>query len=358
MKKIIFPLLATALAFSSCKNDSKDFPDYVYQTISFAQQTPVRTITIGEDGEYDTSLDNEHIFQLCPVLGGVNTNKKQRWAQLEVDPSLVDGLQFSDGSEMKVLPQSYYSFLNDTKVTIEKGKVLGYLKVKLEDAFFADPEAVNMHYVLPVRITSASDSILEGKAKVEGSAPSLVDNSQWSTLPKNYTLYAVKYMNRWDGIWLSKSKITGTNNGHAFSSESNASNWESADVRELSSKSLTESRYNFTHAVTYVGPDGGDGERNISCELILKIDDNGNVTVSTETPGCTASGTGKYTYHGAPKAWGNKDRDKIELEYSYTIPYTVNEMTGATAEYKVNVTETLVARDRQNHLTTFSYTIR
>lgn len=47
----------------------------------------------------------------------------------------------------------------------------------------------------------------------------------------------------------------------------------------------------------------------------------------------------------------------IELNYSYTIPYVVNEQTGATAEYKANVTETLVARDRQNKYESFSYSI-
>lgn len=357
MKKVIFSLLGVALALSSCKNDSQEFPDYIYQTISFAQQTPVRTITLGEDGEYDTTLDNEHIFQICPVLGGVNTNKKNRWAQLEVDPSLLQGLEFADGSQIKLLPQSHYSFLNDTKVTIEKGKVLGYLRVKLEDAFFADPEAVNTCYVLPVRITSASDSILEGKAKVEGTMPNIVDNSQWSELPKNYTLYAIKYKNKWAGAWLSKSKTSGSNNGEGFSHESNASNWESADIKYLSSKSLTESYYKMSHAVAYTTANGSSSEKTISCDLVVRIDDNGNATVSTATPGCTASGNGKYTYHGAIKAWGNTDRDLLELEYSYSIPYVVNEATGATAEYKVNVTETLVARDRQNKLETFSYTI-
>ena len=76
MKKVIFSLVGMALVLSSCKNDSQEFPDYIYQTISFAQQTPIRTVTLGEDGEYDTTLDNQHIVQVCPVLGGVNTNKK------------------------------------------------------------------------------------------------------------------------------------------------------------------------------------------------------------------------------------------------------------------------------------------
>lgn len=347
-----------ALVLTSCENDNQVFPDYIYQTISFAQQTPVRTVTLGEDGEYDTTLDNEHIVQVCPVLGGVNTNKKDRWVDLVIDPSLIEGMTFADGSEMKLLPPSYYTIQSNQRVTIKKGSVLGYMDVHLEDAFFADPEAVNTCYVLPVRMAAASDSILEGTPKEIGTKPSVVDGDLWSVQPKNYTLYAVKYKNKWHGAWLSKWSASGRNNGEAFNSESKPANWEKADLRQLTSKSLNESRYVFTHAVSCVNGEGGTSEKNITCELILKIDDNGNVTVTTDTPGCTASGSGKYTYHGASKAWNNKDRDMIELTYSYTIPYVYNDRTGAAAEYKVDMTETLVARDRQNKLETFSYTIR
>ena len=119
--------------------------------------------------------------------------------------------------------------------------------MKLEDAFFADPDAVNTRYVLPVRITSASDSILEGTPKEAGAMPSVVDKDAWSVAPKNYTIYAIQYINKWAGVWLSKSKTSGVNNGKPFSAESNAPNWEKADLKYLTSKSLTESRYSFTH---------------------------------------------------------------------------------------------------------------
>lgn len=347
-----------ALVLASCENGDKDFPDYIYQTISFAQQTPIRWLTLGEDGEYDVSLDNQHIVQVCPVLGGVNTNKSTRWAQLEVDPSLIAGMYFEDGTPVKLLPTNYYTFLGDTKVEIKKGSVLGYLDVKLEDAFFADPEAVNTCYVLPMRITAASDSILMGEAKdLNAPRPSEVLTDQWSVAPKNYTLYAIKYKNVWAGVWLSKSRTTGTNNGVAFSSESQAANWESADLKYLTSKSLTESYYAMSHNVACVAADGSEVEREIGCDLILNINDS-NVSVSTNTPGCTASGSGTYTYHGAPKAWNNTDRDLIEVNYTYEIPYVVDEATGQTATYKATVTETLVARDRQSKLETFSYTIQ
>lgn len=358
MKKVILSVLGLGLLLSSCKNSDKEFPDYIYQTISFAQQTPIRSLTLGEDGEFDVSLDNEHIFQICPVLGGINTNKKDRWAQLQVDPSLLNNMSFADGSEMRVLPESYYTLLSDSKVTIKKGQVLGYLDIKLQDAFFADPKAVDLCYVLPVRITSASDSILSGTPKVEGTMPSVVDASAWSVAPKSYTLYAIKYKNKWEGCWLSKSKVTTVNNGQTTEVVNTPQYWENAALKYLKSKSLTASHYQYSHAVPYVTADGGSAEKNLSIDLIVNIADDGNVTVTTETPGATASGSGKYTYHGEAKAWGNADRDKIEFNYTYTIPYVYNEQTGETAEYKVTAEETLVARDRQNKLETFSYVIR
>ena len=58
MKKIPYIVLIVALMFSSCVNDEWEFPNFDYQTVYFAYQFPVRTITFGED-IFDTSLDNE-----------------------------------------------------------------------------------------------------------------------------------------------------------------------------------------------------------------------------------------------------------------------------------------------------------
>lgn len=40
--------LTLALGFASCENGDKEFDDYDYQTVYFAQQNPIRTITLGE----------------------------------------------------------------------------------------------------------------------------------------------------------------------------------------------------------------------------------------------------------------------------------------------------------------------
>ncbi len=38
-------------------------------------------------------------------------------------------------------------------------------------------------------------------------------------------------------------------------------------------------------------------------------------TVSSDTEGMTATGTGKFVEKGAKLAWGNKDRDILTLNY-------------------------------------------
>ena len=62
--------LSFLLGFSSCENGDKEFDDYDYQTVYFAQQTPIRTITLGTDDDFPNDLDNAHECQLQVVVGG------------------------------------------------------------------------------------------------------------------------------------------------------------------------------------------------------------------------------------------------------------------------------------------------
>jgi hypothetical protein len=328
--------LGVAAMFTGCKNGNQDFPDFNRQAIYFAKQSPIRTVTLGEDGEFDTTLDNQHIVNICPVLGGVNTNKSNRWVQLEIDPTLLDGAYFSNGEKVEILPENYYT-LGDTRVTIKKGELLGYLPVHLEDAFFADPKSTGLHYVLPVKIASASTDILE---------------------EKDYTLYAIDYKNQWAGCWLSRGKQTIDVNGNLSTYQCTATNWEKADLRYLTTRSLTQCAYEFSHNVDVVNASGNTIEKTLTCTLLLNFSDDGGVKITTDSPDCTASGSGKYTYHGALNAWGSKDRDNIQLNASYEISYVADEATGAKGSCKVTLEDNLVMRDRQNSLTEFSFSYK
>lgn len=355
-KSLITVISGAALLLTSCHNSEQLFPDFDYQTISFANQTPLQCITLGEDGEYDVTMDNEHRFQVMAVLGGINTNKENRWVDYKIDNSLVEGLTFADtGKPVKALPASYYTVTSDpSRIYINKGSVIGGIDIKLTDAFFADPEAVGACYVLPVRLTQGSDSILEGTLK-EGAVENVLDGSQWDVLPKNYTLWGIKYKNKYHGVWLSRGTVT--TNGESVTHEDPQGWWENEELHYLSTKSLTASVYTQTKPVSVTLEDGTLGEDILTCDVIMTVGADGNVTFSCGTEGCTVTGSGKYTYHGAGQAWGALERDLFELDFTYEIPYVKNHKTGETDKVTVNVKEKLVSRDRQSKYETFSYNI-
>lgn len=359
MKKSIFSLIALGAVLTGCKNGDIDFPEYDYQTIYFATQTPVRTITLGEENYADNDLDNEHAFMVKATLGGVNENRKDHSATFRIDDSLCEGLLFSDGREIKPLPESYYTITTD-RLTIKKGEVVGGFRVDLTDAYFADPASVDVTYVLPVVLTSSNDSILSGKAKDGVINPNRFVNSDWVTScePKDYVLYAVTYKNKYHGCWLSQGIDQVNNNGAVSTNERKPGLWENATLRYLKTKSLTRSVYTHEFDVPIILADGSNGETHLVCDLLIDVDGSGNATVSTETPGCTASGSGTWTEHGAKKAWGDADRDDLKLNYKFRIEYVANEATGEKGFYEVSSDEELVMRDRQNKFETFSYTVK
>lgn len=358
-KKFLTIIAGSALILSSCENGDVDFPEYDYQTIYFSTPTPIRYITLGEDGEFNTDLDNQHRFEVYATLGGVNENRSHRWVETVIDNDMCNRIEFADGSSVKPLPSNYYS-VSGTRIEIGKGSTMGCFGVQLTDAFFADPDAYKLTYVLPVRMVNASDSILEGKLK-DGATPDILNNDAWDIKPMNYTLYAVCVKNQWHGNWLSRGSIKVDCNGEVREAHKAADAngyWENEEIVNLKSKNLNSCVRHFSLAAKCTKADGSAGEVLVDCDVVINIADNGAITFSTTTEDCTISGTGTYTYHGAGQAWGSLQRDKIELDYTYTIPYVVDEATGEKADMKVTGKETLVSRDRQSKFETFSYVMK
>jgi len=348
---------AAALAgLSACENGNQEFDDFDTQNVYFAYQTPVLTISLGEDGDYDVTLDNEHKFEVYVTLGGVNTNKQERTVEVEIDNFLVDGLTFEDGTPVLALPQEYYS-VESTKITIPKGEVMGAMMVQLSDAFFNDPKVATLNYVLPVRIVNASTEILTGTPKDGVTSPSLVNSSDWSVAPKNFTLYGVKLKNNWTGSWLSRGTESTTINGVTTDRVHNSGYWEKEEIHYLNCNTINTCIYTMSNAVPQVKADGSMGELNITCDLMLTFAADGSISVTSVTPGVTASGSGKYTYHGAPQAWGGKDRDLIDLEFSYSTSYDYNLATGEAGSISANVKESMVYQSKLNKLETFTYNV-
>lgn len=332
MKKIITTLMILGVLVTSCENGDWDFPDYGTISVYFAKQTPIRTITLGTD-TYDTTLDNEHKCQIMATMGGVYENETNRVISFVVDESLCDGLIYDDGRDVLPLPSSYYT-LASNQIIIPSGKVLGGVEVQFTDAFFYDPKSIQTTYVIPLRMTSVqnADTILESK---------------------NYILYAVKYINKWDGNWLSRGTDIIDDNGIVSTIERKADYIENDEVRILNTSAYKQVIYPISTVVQVYNEDGTLGTKTLSCDLILTFDDDDKCTITSGTDGYTATGSGTWTKEGAIKAWGDKDRDELKLKYEVTYYYQ-QKIGSATMYKKYTCDDTLVARDRGSKLESFT----
>lgn len=329
MKRIIFTAFLMAMViglFTSCENSDWEFPDYDYSAVYFAYQSPIRTICLGED-VFDTSLDNEYKCQIMATMGGVYKNNANIDISIRVDNSLCDNLVFEENDmDIIPMPSNYYSLSSD-KITIEKGSVLGGVIVQLTDVFFNDPKSLLTTYVIPVVMTGVvnADTILSGTPLVDN--PRRGVSSDWDVQPKDYVLYAVKYINQYEANYLRRGKDvisgsqSGTKNRHAQYVE------KDEVVDNITTRSLN------TIAWEHQTKDMNDITRN--SVLLLTFDNQNNCTITSETEGVTASGTGKFVSKGDKNSWGNKDRDVLYLDYA--IDY--GDIQSAT-------NDTLVVRDR------------
>ena len=242
---------------ASCHNKEQVFPDYDGGiTTYFAYQYPVRTIVLGESETFDTSLDNQGKCIIYGTMGGAYKGK-DIVIDIEVDNTLTDNLFFdAEGKNpVKAMPAEYYT-LSGNQLKYE-GNHMGGVEVQLTDAFFADPDAIKTTYVVPVKMTNivkGADQILAGVPAVEGEPAWRTDASQWKTLPKDYTLYAVKYINQWDGSWLRRGVDTITEGGQTTTEVRHKQYVENDEVMFLTTSALKSVSFPMTTNVQVVVP--------------------------------------------------------------------------------------------------------
>lgn len=343
MKKIYIIPTLLLLVFASCKNQDWEFPDYIYQSVYFAYQYPVRTITLGED-IFDTSLDNQHKVKVMATTGGVYNNNNDITINFEIDDSMTENMVFNPGgTDVVPLPSNYYT-LASQQMVIPKGSLTGGIEVQLTDAFFNDPKALTTHYVLPIRMTNVvnADTILSGIPGV-GSQLRRAVADDWDEVPKDYIFYAVKYINPWHGNYLRRGQdIVVGKAGHTSLSQTitrHQANVEKDEVKGLTTESLT----NTILPLTFKDVEG----ENINFNLILAFDNNNTCTISSGTTGINASGKGSFVKKGDKNSWGNTDRDVLYLDYEIDM-----------AEMHVTTKDTLVMRDRGVKMETFSVVLK
>ncbi len=369
MKKIILSMLAAcAMLFAtSCENGDVEFDDYDYQTISFAHQAYVRNIQLGDDA-YLTDDDNQHKFYIKATLGGSRNLKSEHKVKIVVDKSLCEGLKFADtGEAVTPMPDNYYQLQSDV-ITIPSGQMAGGVEVQLTDAFFADSKALSKNYVIPIRMVDAgNDSILSGTKKETVENPVLQNADDWNVAPKNYTLCCVTYKNAYHGAWISHGTDNIDLDGTTSEVKREAEYLEKNDIRYMTTLGLGTTKYALSTVVNITDKDDKTTTATLNANLILNIDDSGNVTVNaednelTDVPGSgnggkysyTATGSGKWEYKAAKKAWADEDRDQMTLNYTLTYTYTDK---GVSHVKKYTCNDILVFRDHQNTYTLFDVT--
>ena len=313
MKKVVILLFIVMVGLGSCiKNFENEFPDYDITTGYFPYQFPVRTIILG-DYIYDNSNDNAHKFLISAHMGGVYKNKKDRKFSIEVDNSLCNDIlsvRSGDTIAIQAMPSNYYT-LSSSELIIPKDYYIGGVEVQLSEAFFDDPLAITRTYVVPVRLKSSNDvdSLLSGFSYLANPDERFTD--QWEALmaPKNFTMFAVKFVNEYHGAYLHYGKCIVNDNGvkveeatyEAMYVEQNPIVNVNTTLRRQVSANLTLRSNTLSGIIS----------------ILLNFDNNDNCTI-VEAPGSVrqVSGSGKFE----SKKWrfGNKDRDGITLNFTVT----------------------------------------
>jgi hypothetical protein len=339
MKKFFLISLVLLSILTACNKDW-EFPDYKYTTVYFPYQSPVRTLVLGED-VFDNTLDNQHKFVVTATMGGVYENKKDVVLGIAVDPNLGAKLKFgtATGDSVYVMPSSYYSLPKDMKIVIPKGSFMGGMEVQLTDAFFQDPKAIKTTYVLPLKITSVSnaDSILSGRS--DKASPDPRRPGDWVVAPKNFTLYAVKYINPLHGFYLRRgvTEVKGTGGNTALDTTIiyHAQYVEKDQVVNLVTTALDEVSLSLNTR-------NKGSSTNVPFQAMLKFNNQGNISIGTPAAATySVSGTGTIVKKG--DMWGEEKRDVLYLKYQVNFGTTTHSFT-----------DTVVLRDRGVKMETFT----
>jgi hypothetical protein len=330
MNKIFLALVAMAAVLTSCENQDITYPDFDYQTVYFANQYPVRTVELGDDMLVDNTLDNQKKVEIKATMGGVYANKTNIEIDFKVDTSLCTGMYFVTSNLPVVpMPAAYYQ-LKSNKITIPSASVMGGVEVQLTDAFFNDPKSLTNTYVIPLLMTdvNGADSILQGSPLV--ASPNRCIDAHWSIKPRDFVLYAVKYVNPWAGNYLRRGADQITNpDGSVTTTVRRKEYVENDEVAKITTNSLTVSTLPIS-----VKDNAG---KTVTYNLKLTFSDDVNCTIGGSDATYEITGSGKFVSKGEKNSFGGKDRNVLYLDYNVTFKAT---------NLKYASKDTLVVRDR------------
>ena len=364
LKKYIYgvALGALTLAYTSCYNADKDFPDYEGGTTAyFAYQFPVRTLVLGND-IYDNSLDNAHKCRIWATMGGAYGGRNA-FVDFVVDPTLCDNLWFVDEGgnasyRVTPLPTDYYTL--SSNVIPYNGDTRGYVEVQFTDKFFEDENAINNYYVIPLLMTNVTgiDHILTGTPR-EGLTPARTNTEDWDVLAKDYVLYCVKYMNPWQGRYIRRGVDKITENGKETTNVRKDMSLVNSDLEHY-----TENPVNAKDEVCSISTRDmkkaifpvsfKTSGASITCNLLLTFDGN-KCTITTEDAGVTVTGEGEFIAKGTERQeykdyqWGSNNEKPVQRDI-LRLAYNVN---FGDKNIQVETKDTLVVRDRESNKKVF-----
>lgn len=343
VKSLIISLIVVLT--SNCGNQEVDFPDYETQAVYFPIQYPIRTLVLGED-RLDNSIDLEHAFSIGVSIGGMYENGKNWTVDFEVDTTLITNVQGIDLANnlvnVKVLPENYYTISPASTMIIPIGSFSGKARVQLTNDFFNDPNACNFYYVLPLKIVDTNaPAILSGTpaSGVTNPNPHVSGDYLSQQNPKDFTLFAVKYINPWHGFFFHRGEQF--RNG-VLNKVFHAEDLEKNTVTEIRTTGYKEALYYKMGQFT-----GSSYKSRLT--FSDEVDGVGDIVVTT-APGSNkiATGTGKYYTSSTAFARENGSwlvdpkTGKSQPHLTMTLDFTVTGiLPGMTYQFK----DTLVFRD-------------
>ncbi len=309
MKRILL-ILTILSGLTACNNFNIEHPDFEYTSGYFPYQFPVRTLVLG-DYIYDNSNDNAHKFIISVAMGGVYENTMNREFDIEVDESLCNDILFgANGDTIHMMPSNYFTLSSNSKIVIPAGKMNGGIEVQLTDAFFNDPLAIKLGYVVPVRLKGSADvdTILSGSSTNPNADIRIA--SQWAVAPKNFTMFAVKYINEYHGTYFhyGASKVK-DNGGNELESKTYSEKY----VENNPTAKLVTTGRNQVSLTTSLNSDVMTGE----ITMLLNFSGDKCTITGAEGAAYTVSGTGEFK--SKAYSWGNKERDGIVLDFTVSI---------------------------------------
>ena len=372
--KIRLTIIA-ALAFTiiACENQDIEFEDFGSTAVYFPYQTPARTLI---QGKYDLGFndnDNKGRFEIGVNMSGVYNNDKDRKVFFELAPDLINSSVIGvDSVNVKVLPSDYFTIEQESPVIIPAGSHKGRIPIQLNDAFFDDSQSFaefgEVHYVVPLLSTGTEeiDSLLTGVPLVD--YPVKVRSDDWEIQPKDYTLFGIKFMNKYQGKYLRRGedKIEGSSEVFKTTIATGVTETQTTDIDTTTVyrnqyvvkdevTDITTAGRNKAISTNFIRRAGLDSSSTVY--LLLTFNDNDEITITNADEDSVIvieNGSGRFLEDG--DEWGGERRDVIYLEYEYQDKEvsTVQEKsfgrliseTITTVDLTHIVKDTLVIRDR------------